>query len=123
MAQRLPPTTTPSSSGKGTRGQLVLGGGWPYSQPQLEATVASPAELHPGARTPCSFNPGGSGVTPLQPLLLAAKAPQPREGPGWKAQFLSHRLQFLLNQSMYKLCLTFTRSGEPSRFLTLDQAF
>lgn len=102
-AQRPPPTPPhPSPSRQGGPGPAgPVAAGWPYRRPQLE--IAAPAEPHPGAQTPCSFDPGGLWSHPLKPLLLGSQGPAD-EGKGlrgWKARFCPTGLHFLWE---VKLC-------------------
>lgn len=110
-----PPHHTPHLLGKGTRGQLVL---WQQvgltSGPSSKSLLLPPAEPHPGARTPCSFNPGGLWSHPT--AAPASGQPRPRsrgEGaPGLESPILPHRPPVSLgNQSMYKLRLTLSQDS------------
>lgn len=104
-----PPHPTPHLLVKGTRGQLV-----PWQQagltsgPSSRSLLLPPAQPHPGARTPCSFNPGGLWSHPTAAPASGQPRPHSRgEGaPGLESPPLHHRPPFSSgNQSMYKLRL------------------
>ena len=128
-AAQQPPPTPPHPSASRQRGRGPAGSvaaGWPYLRPQLKVTVAAPEDLHPGAWTPCSFDPGGLWSHPLKPLFLGSQGPA-AEGKGlrgWKACLCPTGLHFLWESSSVQTSSHFfTRFGGFGRFPAPGQAF
>lgn len=107
-----PPHPSPSRQGPGASVLWQQAG--LTSGPSSKPLLFSPAEPHPGARTPALSILGLWSHPHCSPCFWAAKAP-PREGgsrAGGQAQFCPTGLQFLWgNQSMYKLCLTLSQDS------------
>lgn len=119
-----PPHHTPHLLGKGTRGQLVP---WQQagltSEPSSRSLLLPPAQPHPGAWSPALSILGGSGVTPLQPLLLGSQGPTAKgKGlQGWKARLCTTGLHLLREINLCTNFVSFTRFGGFGRFPALDQ--